>query len=320
MARCFLNEFLVAALVLLLAAGAWQRNGTWATELALWGDAVAKAPGKPRANVNLGVVYAGMLRYDKAQEAFQEALRRNPQYVEGLANLASVFKNVGRLDEAFQYYRRALEIRPNYALGHYNLGNLYRLTGQQELALEAWHGALGAEPAHLDSLMQLKLAYLRRGDFDGICALLERSVEHDPGFVDGWREWAGIRRGQLLTEQAISIWKRAIEALPPPPEPWAEYGADEQQLRQRRVAAIPLHGLGLMLLDNGRAEEAGTYIEQAFQLDDRNIEVTIDFARALGRTGRTDVALDLIRQVVQVAPDNLRARGVLSALQRGQVP
>ena len=271
----------------------------------------------------LGILSWRQTRVWKDSETlYRRVVAVEPDNYFGWHNLAVQLHKQGRYDEAIEAELHSIEHHPGKGneLARYNLGNLYRLTGRNEEAVEAWLGALEAEPAHLDSLLQLKTEYLRRGDFDGICALFERAVEHDPGFVDGWREWAEIRRGELRTDEAIAIYRRAMEALPEPPAPFAEYGTDPAELARRRVALVPRHRLAALLIDNGRAAEAEPYIERAFHLDERNIEVAIDYARMFGKTGRMDTAQNLIGQVLQVAPNNVRARRVQEGVERGQVP
>ncbi|MGA8891307.1 MAG: hypothetical protein WB493_07050, partial [Anaeromyxobacteraceae bacterium] len=61
------------ALGLLLGALALQRNAVWASEVALWSDAAAKAPGKFRPQYNLGTALAARGDFPGAADALARA-------------------------------------------------------------------------------------------------------------------------------------------------------------------------------------------------------------------------------------------------------
>jgi tetratricopeptide (TPR) repeat protein len=259
-----------------------------------------------------------------SETLYRRVVAVEPHNYFGWHNLAVILHKQGRYDEAIECELSSIEHHPGKGneLARYNLGNLYRLTGQEEKALEAFRGAAEVAPDHLDSLLALKADHLRRGDFDGACAWFERAVEHNPQFVDGWKQWADIRRGQLKRDLAIAVWERAAEVLQPPAG-WLESVGNwpyEHELAARQRAAVPRHGLGVRYLDNDRVEDAAPWLELAFRLDNRNFDYAIDFARLWARMGKRDVALNLIEQVVQQAPGHARAQQVKRALDEGRIP
>ena len=94
-----------AAVVVVLCALTYARNQVWRTELSLWSDALAKAPGKARPYVNVGA-----------------ALHQE-----------------GKLDEAIKYYCQALAIDPQNRPAQYNLNQLAAAqaeAGEGELEIE----------------------------------------------------------------------------------------------------------------------------------------------------------------------------------------
>jgi tetratricopeptide (TPR) repeat protein len=260
-----------------------------------------------------------------SESLYRRVVTVEPDNYFGWHNLAVILHKQGRYDEAIEAELHSIEHHQEKGnvLARFNLGNLYRLTGQSEKALEAFSGAAEVSPDHLDSLLALKTEHLRQGDFDGACAWFERAVEYNPQFVDGWKQWADIRRGQLKRPEAIAVWERAAEVLQPP----AGWGRDtlegwpyEHELATRQRAAVPRHGLGVLYLDNNRVEEAGAWLEPAFYLDNRNFDYAIDYARFLARAGQRDLAVNLITQVLSAAPTNGRAQLVKRALDEGRPP
>jgi tetratricopeptide (TPR) repeat protein len=66
------------ALLCAAAAGTWQRNAQYRSEISLWEDAVAKNTGNPRAHVNLAFAYELQGELDRAESQYREALAVQP--------------------------------------------------------------------------------------------------------------------------------------------------------------------------------------------------------------------------------------------------
>jgi tetratricopeptide (TPR) repeat protein len=96
--RVHRRSVMAAGIVLIglcAAACAW-RVSVWSDPVALWREAVASAPEKPRCWNNLGMAYFAAGRYVEALRAFQTALRLNPTYELAAENLFRVELLCGR--------------------------------------------------------------------------------------------------------------------------------------------------------------------------------------------------------------------------------
>jgi len=62
---------------------------------------------------NLGIIYVNMKMYDKAIDAFLNAVRVNPGYKEGFLNLGILYAKIGNIDKAISSYNAALQLDPN---------------------------------------------------------------------------------------------------------------------------------------------------------------------------------------------------------------
>jgi tetratricopeptide (TPR) repeat protein len=77
-----------AAMILLgLGVATVARNQTYGSEVALWEDAFAKSPGKPRVANNLGYAYQRAGRLAEAQLAYKQAIELDPGYWKARINL-----------------------------------------------------------------------------------------------------------------------------------------------------------------------------------------------------------------------------------------
>lgn len=169
-----------AALALTLHA----RNAVWESRLALWRDAVTKAPGKARPHLSLATALeaagataealahfrraeallddgsveppvlwrnlgAALVRSGRAGEALavlERASARYPADADLLNNLGVVLLEVGRTADAEAAARRALAIRPEAAQGSNTLGEALLARGDVAGAVDAFGRAAALDP------------------------------------------------------------------------------------------------------------------------------------------------------------------------------
>ena len=116
----------VVVLVILLAAGTYIRNISWATEKTLWEEAMQKAPGRARPAYNLAKYhYARQGRLDEALQLYRKSLNLDastPAYSRAMAlnGMASIYYSRKVPEKALQLCRRALKIYPEFESAAYN--------------------------------------------------------------------------------------------------------------------------------------------------------------------------------------------------------
>ena len=99
----------------------------------------ADAPDKPRLFTNLGLAYFRQQQPDLAEQAFLQAIARDPDDAVAHNHLGILERRKGRFQEAMIHYRRAVEIDSGYAGAHLNLGILFDLYLQDlEKALQQY--------------------------------------------------------------------------------------------------------------------------------------------------------------------------------------
>ena len=92
-------------------------------------------------------------RWPEAVEAFRQAVRLRPDFVEAHNNLGFALATLGKSPEAIKAYQQAIKIKPDYATAHYNLGFTYEAVGKLPEAVgvgqreRAWHPRRG----HVDA-------------------------------------------------------------------------------------------------------------------------------------------------------------------------
>jgi tetratricopeptide (TPR) repeat protein len=87
--------------------------------------------------INLGLIYERTEREAKAREMFEAAVKRGSKSPVPHNELGIMYRKAGEFTKARTQYEKALKLDPGYALGHLNLGILYDLyLRQPEKALE----------------------------------------------------------------------------------------------------------------------------------------------------------------------------------------
>jgi tetratricopeptide (TPR) repeat protein len=134
----------------------------------------------------LGVIYHDQGRFQQAQEAFEEALKINPNYTEAALNLAVTYNDLGKYGQARDIYLRAIArsraeprsldpfARGKIANMHADLGQAYAGVGFYPEAIREYQKALELCPNFVD--LRTKLANIYRDAGDTASALRELEI------------------------------------------------------------------------------------------------------------------------------------------------
>ena len=95
---------------------------------------------------HLGKVYYQQQEYQKATEAYYEALAVNPEYLPALIGLGNVQKATQLYDQAAASYDRALAINPDYYEAWYGKGSVAEYLRQYQTAREYYQKAVNLKP------------------------------------------------------------------------------------------------------------------------------------------------------------------------------
>ena len=186
------------------------------------------AEGRPFADAFhlLGVAFAMLGQPDRALEAFDQALVRNPRYLEALVHRALALSALGRPDEAQVAMAHAAQVAPppvgglpavvaaQLANGHAELARAYEEAGQPLRAVAEYRRALDLGPAFLDVRYRLARALLETGQALEARDELEQVLEVNEEFLDA-RVSLGLAHYMAGDELAARrIWHDCLERRP----------------------------------------------------------------------------------------------------------
>ncbi len=134
-------------------------------------------PNNPWGHYMLGLSASKGCDSEKAEKAFEEALRIDPDHLKSLMNLSRMLIDKGRFDDAIVKLGRAGEIEPNSAELHRLLGRTYSGKHQIDDAADEYRKAIALDPKDAWSMNNLGLILIQQKRFYDATPLLARAVE-----------------------------------------------------------------------------------------------------------------------------------------------
>jgi tetratricopeptide (TPR) repeat protein len=98
-----------------------------------------------------------------AEELYRQAIQADPAFFPSQLNLGILFFKMGRFDEAVKECTKAVSLDPNHPSAHFHLGNAYYAKMWWEEALVEYDRVLKLDPEHVDVLFAIGGIYLNRG-------------------------------------------------------------------------------------------------------------------------------------------------------------
>jgi Tfp pilus assembly protein PilF len=173
---------MVGTVVLVLLAFVTVRRGeVWSTDVALWEDAVRKAPGKGRAWFNLGGAYLDA-QPEKARTALLRSLELEPNRVEAIYDLGLLEQRTGNYDKALAYYRRASDQNPRYWPAWNNIGNTLFSMGRREESIAYFEKTLSLNRDYWPAHYNLAIVHFLGGRYREAAERLKTVLAWSPDF------------------------------------------------------------------------------------------------------------------------------------------
>ncbi len=164
-----------------IGAGTYIRNMAWATEKALWEDAMHKAPNSHRPLHNLAWAYYTKIgQYDKAIDLYKKSLNlrtnNNSANPIALSNLALLYVQEKEYQKASELWQNALErlpgndvIRHRYVIGLIEMKNW-------NTALDNLNQLMTRHPAHFDYNYLKGYVLLNQNQYDAALQYFEQCL------------------------------------------------------------------------------------------------------------------------------------------------
>jgi tetratricopeptide (TPR) repeat protein len=201
--------------------------------------------------------------------------------------------------------RRTLVENPNAWIAHNNLGGVLSAEGKLAEAAGEFNAALRLKPSDASAHSNLGVIYAREGHYDAAIAQYHAALDVEDN-AKYWFNLGNALRAERRNDDAVDAFSRAIDD----DARWTE----------------PRYEKGSILLETGRAAEAGHEAQAIVALDPAGISGHYLLARAAAAIGRFDVAITESQTALDIARRSghadviQRMQSVLDACKAGRVP
>ncbi|MEQ8734991.1 MAG: tetratricopeptide repeat-containing glycosyltransferase family protein [Rhodospirillaceae bacterium] len=193
--------------------------------LVFYGLAIEQENRDPDIHHALAAVYWKLGQTDKAERAFDTALRIEPNHEPALMDKARLLQSLGRLDESEQLYLQLTSKNTSRVDAIFNRGVVMFRKGNLVAAERWFRQAARLDPNGSRPMINLALIYRYWGRYEAARTLLTQVIERDPDQVDAhWnlanldlllgnlkdgfvrKEWRFKRAGFLPPRRDLPMW------------------------------------------------------------------------------------------------------------------
>ena len=218
--------------------------------------------------------------FDRAVNAYQQALLLNQSHAVVHGNLASVYYEQGRLDLAIETYRTAIQLQPNFPDAFCNLANALKDRGNVTEAESCYEEALKLQADHADSCNNLANIKREKNDTLGAMLLYQSALRAKPNFPAAHSNLASILQQQGRHSEAIDHYKAAIAIFPQFADAYSNMGNTFKEMGRHQEAIQCYHSaitinpqfadaysnLASLHKDVGNTSEAIQYFDYAIKI------------------------------------------------------
>ncbi|HOD12393.1 MAG TPA: tetratricopeptide repeat protein [Candidatus Omnitrophota bacterium] len=184
------QEQMILGIGLVLVLGLYgqasaSRNYIWRNDVTLWSDTCQKTPRSAKPFHYLGDAYAyhGSAYYDKALEAYRQALQRpDAQKIALHSAIGTLYGLMGQHDLALIEFSSAFRLDQNSVSHYYNLGVTHHFLGEHEKALAYFQAGQDMDKNYFWLYYGMGLVYQKQGKVSAARDMFTRALKIEPRF------------------------------------------------------------------------------------------------------------------------------------------
>ena len=188
--------------------------------IALWQDIVTIANYKNDKKslafgyFNFGYSYGKLEKYQKAIDAYKEAIEIKPDFHEAYNSMGVAYGKLKKYQKAIDAFKKAIEIKPDFHEAYYNTGYAYVKLNKYQKAIDAYKRTIEIKPDFHEAYSSMGAAYGKLKKYQKAIDAFKKAIEIKPGFHEAYR---GIGFSYLKLkkyQKAIDAFKKATEINP----------------------------------------------------------------------------------------------------------
>ncbi len=242
---------------------------------------------------SLGLVLAQNSAYEQAVPEFERIAGPGTSSVEVFLNLGLCYSRLHRYDRARNAYFQAIELNPQDSAAYYRLGADCLGEGRAPQAMAWLSRAVHLNPDYPDPLFLLGKTLVDEGYEVTAQEHLGRYVKFRPGDPKGWAVLGDAYQRDGQDNKAMACYQKTLELLPGVAS--SHYLVGYSYFRQKKFAEAKSYFQQTLRLDPSNADAHLRLGEMAF-IENDNTEAERQFKTALAaEPGQIDAATGLVK-------------------------
>lgn len=204
-----------------------RQNYIWRDPVFFYKYTLRFSPWSTRLRINLGAEYVNLGLYKDAEKELREALVAEPEganAASGYINLGAALYWQGKKKEAFEAYNNAIRLQPDSPVGYWFKASILFVDGQTKEAIGFYKKAAELMPSNASCWLTLGNAYQKDKDFKKAEEAYKKALEAYPFFFEARINLGTVYFEQGLLKDAFNEYQEALRIDPESPEAYYSIG------------------------------------------------------------------------------------------------
>jgi len=235
---------------------------------------------KEKDCMSYGLVLCGKGRYNDAIEAFDKAIKLNPNSAAAWNNKGNALKLQNRHDEAIMAFDKSVELNPKFADAWHNKGMALYDQHKYDKAIVDYDRALEIKPKLAKAWYNKGLALCNQGKYHEAIWAYDKAIKNDSKNIDALYN-------KSITLRSLGQIKEADATLD--------------------LAKRELNCKGADLANREKHFEAIEAFDKAIGIDPKFLCAWVNKGITLSKIGRFGEAIEAINHAIEINPESSRA-------------
>ena len=267
-----------------------------------------------RISYNLGLIYSLQGKHQLALEAYELALKIQPDDAEVLINKGSTCNDIKDYGCALDALDRAIQLRPDIPEAWLNKGIALSNLSLYLESIEAYNEAIKLAPGFHEAWSNVSVPLNKLKRFVEASEVCDKALSLKPDYAEAWSNKGVALNSLNLYEQAVSAYNEAIKLNPNWHEVWSNISVPLNKLMRFSEAADACDkalnlkpdyaeawsNKGVTLNELRRFDEAITHYDQALKLKPDYAEAWSNKGVTLNELRRFDEAITHYDQALNI--------------------